>query len=961
MRKASFISILIVFACLFIMRTSNCVIASEPPKEAILRIETGMHMAMIKQIAIDESGQLLVTASDDKTVRIWELPSGRLARIIRPPIGEGNEGKLFSVAINPDGKTVACGGWTELGSDSGFTIYIFDTNTGHLIRKLTGLPNVVLQLAFSKDGSMLAATLGRGGLRVFRIENGQEIAADMNYDKESYSVDFDIQGRLVTACLDGHVRLYDQTFHLITKKKAPGGKQPYAARFSLNGERIAVGFMDSTRIALLSGHDLSFLAAPNTNGVDNGILGNVIWSADGNFLYAGGGYVKQHEGQRQRPIRRWSKSGLGSWQDFYVGATDTITDLVSLPDGSIVFSSADPAFGRISVSGQVSLFIGPSIADYRGNWDNFLVSPDGGTVKFSYAFWGKYPARFTISNRVIETDFEDAVSLTPPRTTAPGLNITDWKFKNNPKLNGHPLKLNPGEPSYSLAISNNGEDFLLGAQWYLRAYNRSGNERWNIPIPGAAWEVNLSRNGEVAVAALGDGTIRWYRMTDGKELLAFFPHNDRKRWVLWTPGGYYDASPGGEELIGWHMNQGKDQAATFFPASRFRSTYYRPDMVAKVLETRDEKEALRLADEEAGRKRQEVAIQTMLPPVVTILFPADGSTISRQEVMVSYSLRSPSGEPVTAIRVLVDGRPVSIQRGIAVKLKGELTQELQVTVPERNAEISLVAENRYASSVPSTIRLRWQGQKEFVIKPKLYVLAVGVSQYKDSDLKLGFAAKDAEDFAKSMERQKGGLYRDAVVKVLMDQKATKDDILDGLDWIQRETTSKDVAMVFLAGHGVNDQAGIYYYLPVNANTQKLKRTGVSFSDIKNTVASLAGKAILFVDTCHSGNVMGTRRGVVDINAMVNELANAENGVIVFASSTGKQYSMEDKVWGNGAFTKALVEGVNGKADIHNTGRITINMLDLYLSERVKELTKGTQTPTTTKPQTISDFPVAMKR
>jgi len=124
---------------------------------------------------------------------------------------------------------------------------------------------------------------------------------------------------------------------------------------------------------------------------------------------------------------------------------------------------------------------------------------------------------------------------------------------------------------------------------------------------------------------------------------------------------------------------------------------------------------------------------------------------------------------------------------------------------------------------------------------------------------------------------------------------------------------------------------------------------------------VASAILLFVDTCHSGNVMGARRGGADITALVNELTSAENGVVVFASSTGRQYSMEDEAWGNGAFTKALVEGVSGKADYHGKGRITINMLDLYLSERVKELTRGRQTPTTTKPQTIPDFPLAMKR
>ena len=113
-----------------------------------------------------------------------------------------------------------------------------------------------------------------------------------------------------------------------------------------------------------------------------------------------------------------------------------------------------------------------------------------------------------------------------------------------------------------------------------------------------------------------------------------------------------------------------------------------------------------------------------------------------------------------------------------------------------------------------------------------------------------------------------------------------------------------------------------------------------FTEMKNTVASMAGKTILFIDTCHAGNVMGARAVATDITGIVNELASAENGAVVFASSTGKQYSFEDSEWGNGAFTKAVVEGVDGKADYTGKGRITINMLDLYVSERVKELTRG---------------------
>lgn len=201
------------------------------------------------------------------------------------------------------------------------------------------------------------------------------------------------------------------------------------------------------------------------------------------------------------------------------------------------------------------------------------------------------------------------------------------------------------------------------------------------------------------------------------------------------------------------------------------------------------------------------------------------------------------------------------------------------------------------------------------------------------------------------------LYREVLVKLLTD--ANSDDLLDGLDWLRNEVTSQDVAMLFLAGHGVNDSEGDYYFLPRNANTDRLRRTAIAYFDIKKTLSNLAGKTLAFIDTCHAGNIMGKRRGVADINAVINDLSAAENGVVVFASSSGKQYSLEDSKWGNGAFTKALVEGINGKADYTKDGTITINQLDLYLSERVKKLTGNQQIPTTTKPQTISDVPVVV--
>jgi len=83
--------------------------------------------------------------------------------------------------------------------------------------------------------------------------------------------------------------------------------------------------------------------------------------------------------------------------------------------------------------------------------------------------------------------------------------------------------------------------------------------------------------------------------------------------------------------------------------------------------------------------------------------------------------------------------------------------------------------------------------------------------------------------------------------------------------------------------------------------------------------------------------------------------------VVFASSTGKQYSFEDAKLGEWGLYEGGGGGDWGQGGLYGEGKITINMLDLYISERVKELTKGKQTPATAKPQTIPDFPLVLKR
>jgi WD40 repeat protein len=912
----------------------------------------------------------LVTASNDKTARLWELAGQReaakLVYVLRPPLGEGYEGILYSVAISPDSQTLAVGGWDSPDGRNN-SIYLFERGSGRMVQRLRELPNVITHLVFSPDGRYLAATLGESGVRVYDTMNWRLAGEDRDYSADSFWADFDSAGRLVTSCYDGYLRLYARPaggeLQLTALERTTGGTRPFLVKFapaSSESERVAVGFSDTTKVEVYSGRDLKQLYAADTRGVDNGNLLTVAWSWDGGTLYAGGryGYVNG-----DRPIRAWSNGGRGNYRDVVV-AHSTVMEIIGLRGGGIIYGAQDPAFGLVSEDGRRTLFKGPDIADYRDSLTGFLLANDGAEVQFGYELFGKSPTQFRLSGRHLGAAPGTAANLRAPLIKAPGLTVSDWRNQDNPKLNGRAMNLVRDETSYSLAIELDSKQFLLGTSFFLRFFDRNGVEQWKKEISSPAWSINISGNGKLVAAAFGDGTIRWYRLSDRQELLAFFPHNDRQRWVLWTPQGYYDTSPGAEELIGWHVNNGPDQAADFFPVGKFRDIYYRPDVISRVLKTRDEAEAVRLADAEAGRKRQEAEIAKRLPPVVEIIAPADGAEVSNPTVTVRYRVRTPADAPASEVRALIDGRPVAVER----RLVQAAEQVLSVTIPPRDLELALIAENQFAPSVPAVVRLKWRGRvvtEAELIKPTLYVLAVGVSRYAHPQVKqLQFAHADARDFAAAWLKQKGGLYRDVVTHVLTDEQATKDAVLDGFEWILKQTTSRDVAVIFLAGHGENDNYGSYFFCPYNIDPDKTLRTGIA-DEIKKTIRDVAGKVLVFLDTCRAGNALGdgTRRsGTPDLIGLINELSSAENGAMVFSAATGRQASLERREWGHGAFTLAAIEGLKGKADFTGKGKITLRSLDFYIAERVKELTGGKQAPVSPPvPKPLQDLPIAVRQ
>ncbi len=268
-----------------------------------------MHGAPIRQIDVDAAGRFLVSGSDDKTVRVWSLEDGQLLKTLRVPLGEGNVGKVYAVAITPDGERIAAGGWGP-GENGPNSIYVFERASGRIVARVDGLPNVINHLAFSPDGRHLVACLGgANGIRIYETEAFQEIASDRDYGGSTA-----IGRRSIARVGWSPAPMTARSGSMIRASASRSRKRHRAAsgRSGSPSHPMARGSRSATTTARGStcwmAKPSRHCSRPTRSGVGNGNLGKVAWSADGRYLYAGGRW----QPARHALLRRWADGGRGA-------------------------------------------------------------------------------------------------------------------------------------------------------------------------------------------------------------------------------------------------------------------------------------------------------------------------------------------------------------------------------------------------------------------------------------------------------------------------------------------------------------------------------------------------------------------------------------------------------------------------------------------------------------------------
>ena len=959
---------------------------SLPDVPPLLRLETGGHMARIQSVVFIDEGQQLVSAGDDKTVRIWNVPSGELRRTFRSFQEVGPNGQINSLVAFPDRKHLAIGGYffesTQTNASATSHVRILDAATGAVVSLLHGHADAINRIAISADGKVLVSggadgmligwdlstrhqkwrvVTSRGSIQDLVLASGDSRAV-ARFSNGTLGVWSIAEGRLISNGLDkehsvdsmaycratGELAVADRLgrLHIYDAGRGERVRQVPSPRVSVgmllcspDGRSLLVACGEqcdddysATIIALSNGQTVSRFTGHNSR------VTAAAFSPDSKLVATAGGHergIAVWDADTGEPMRGPTGNVLslnGTGRPVFAVGIDPTTDAIawgSIDRGSHN-SKNEPLEFRLQLPNSRTGLGKPLRLDSEAV-SYSRATPDLDNNSLQATRGGKPERRYGL----LELRRERRIVARVERGPVTGYEHT----------------------AYSL-IRDGKEIVSGGRNGTLESYNLRGDRQNQfIGHEDVIWSVAASRTRLTSGGS--DQTVRLWNVETGEQIVTLF-HGSDDEWVMWTPQGFFTGSPSAGSLVGWQINNGIEKVGSYLRGEQYRNALHRKDIVERAIILGSAKAAV---DEAFPSGFSLTALLSSQPPSIVIGSPADrASAFGGSFVVTAYITDGP--DDLLGVVAYVNGHRVTpvavpVVIGHPQPPPGWLAYSYEVPLFKGPNTVELVAYNNSGSSQRgnAVLSVQHQGEGHLDKRGTLHIVAVGVDDYTalggicgengNSSCNLSFAGRDATAFVDAISATMGPLHSSISTSLLVNghepsQSPIRANILTALGRLS-EAKQEDTVVIFLAGHGELSKNGRYFFLPSDARKQRGVPSGVGknlidWGDIQSDLTKALGRRIVFVDACQAGAVNSR----LAYNSRLLSDAKAEE-FVAFAATSANELAEEHSSIGHGLFTFAILKRLDPKL-VQRERDLRVYGLGNYLANEVQKMSKGRQEP-----------------